>query len=207
MKNFIIFCFFFLLSTTQISSLAGEPLPPEPAIDVIETLNTTLLECMKQGEKLGYSGRYALLEPVMTQAFAFDYMVSKSCGSHWKTLDSNQQAQLLDKYIIWSVGTYAERFKKHSGQRFEIVSSETIRGKYIKVISNIVKSGKKTRKFSYMLMDDKGNWRIVDIQVEGVSQLSLTRSQFRSVLKDQGFEGLLAVLNAKINKLNQEKTD
>jgi phospholipid transport system substrate-binding protein len=134
-------------------------------------------------------------------------MVSKSCGSYWKTLDSNQQTQLLDKYITWSVGTYAERFKEHTGQRFEIVSSESVRGKYIRVVSDLVKAGKKTRKFSYMLTNGKDSWRIVDIQVEGVSQLSLTRAQFKSVLKDQGFEGLLEVLNAKISKLNQERTD
>ena len=203
MKKSIVFILFFLLSTTGTTPLAGEPLPPDPAIAVIETLNSTLLECMKRGEELGYSGRYALLDPVMTQAFSFAYMARKSCGSYWKGLDSSQQTQLLDKYITWSVGTYAERFKKHSGQRFEIVSSEPIRGKYIKVISHIVKPDKKIRKFSYILMEDKGSWRIVDIQVEGVSQLSLTRSQFKSVLKDQGFEGLLEVLNEKISTLNQ----
>jgi phospholipid transport system substrate-binding protein len=207
MKKSIAFILFFLLSTTGTTSLAGEPLPPEPAIAVIESLNSTLLECMKRGEELGYSGRYALLEPVMTQAFSFAYMVSKSCGSYWKGMDSSQQAQLLDKYITWSVGTYAERFKKHTGQRFEIVASESVRGKYIRVVSHLVKPDKKTRIFNYMLMKDRGSWRIVDIQVEGVSQLSLTRSQFKSVLKDQGVEGLLEILNKKISTLNQERTD
>jgi ABC-type transporter MlaC component len=46
---------------------------------------------------------------------------------------------------------------------------------------------------------------IVDVQVEGVSQLSLTRSQFKTVLKDKGVGGLLAVLDEKINALELEK--
>jgi len=207
MKKIVAIVLFFLLSQTGVSPLAGERLSPEPAINVIETLNATLLECMKRGEELGYSGRYALLEPIMTKSYSFAYMVRKSCGSFWKGLDSSQQTQLLDKHITWSVGTYAERFKEHAGQRFEIVSSEPIRGKYIRVISHIVKPDKKMRELSYILMENEKSWRIVDIQVEGVSQLSLTRSQFKSVLKDQGFEGLLEVLNEKISKLNQERTD
>jgi phospholipid transport system substrate-binding protein len=200
MKKFIVLALFFLLSSP---AFAGDLQAPEPAVEVIKTLNTTLLECMMRGEELGYAGRYALLEPVLTQAFSFTYMVSKSCGSTWKELDSGQQEQVLDKYITWSVGTYAERFRRHKGQRFEIISSEPFRGKYRRVISHIEKPDKETRIFNYILIKNKDNWQIVDIQVAGVSQLSLTRSQFRSVLKDQGLDGLLKVLNEKISNLNQ----
>lgn len=204
MNKCIVFALFSLLSTTLVTPLSGETLSPEPAIGVIETLNATLLDSMKRGDKLGYSGRYALLDPVMNQSFSFPFMVRKSCGSYWKTLDSNQQTQLLKKYITWSVGTYAERFKEYKGQQFVVVGSERIREKYIRVTSHIIKNDKKTRVFKYLLLKDKENWRIVDIQVEGVSQLSLTRSQFKSVLKDRGIDGLLENLNEKIRILNQD---
>ena len=204
MNKCFAFALFSLLSITLVTPLSGETLSPEPAIGVIETLNATLLDSMKRGDKLGYSGRYALLDPVMNQSFSFPFMVRKSCGSYWKTLDSNQQTELLNKYITWSVGTYAERFKEYKGQQFVVIASERIREKYIRVTSHIEKNDKKTRVFKYLLLKDKENWRIVDIQVEGVSQLSLTRSQFKSVLKDRGIDGLLENLNEKIRILNQD---
>ncbi len=203
MQKPVIFVLFLLLSTILTTPLSGKPLPVDSAVSVIETLNTTLLDCMKRGDKLGYSGRYALLEPVMTQSFSFPYMVRKSSGSYWGELTDNQQKELLEKYIIWSVGRYAERFKEYKEQQFVIVSNESIREKYMMVISHIVKKSKETREFKYILMKNDGVWRIVDIQVEGVSQLSLTRAQFKSVLKDQGIDGLLKILDEKISKLDK----
>ena len=51
----------------------------------------------------------------------------------------------------------------------------------------------------------KGSWLLVSIQVEGVCQLSFTRAQFKSVLKDRGIEGLLKVLDEKTAMLKQEQ--
>ncbi len=203
MKKFFVPALFFLLSSTVVVfHLSAEPLPSGPAVDAIEKLNTTLLDCMKRGEELGYSGRYGLLEPVMRKHFFFLYMVRKSSGTYWKNMDIKQQQQLLEKYITWSVGTYAQRFKTYKGQQFVVVSSGAVRGKYMMVISHIIKTDQETREFKYVLIESDGDWLIVDIQIQGISQLSLTRAQFKSVLKSQGIDGLLKILDEKINKLN-----
>ncbi|MEA3466949.1 MAG: ABC transporter substrate-binding protein [Thermodesulfobacteriota bacterium] len=202
MKKFSVMAMFFLLFSISASHLSAEPLPSGPAVDAIEALNATLLDCMKRGDELGYSGRYGLLEPVMKKYFFFSYMVRKSSGSYWKELGINQQQQLLEKYITWSVGTYAQRFKKYKGQQFMVVSSGSVRGKYMMVISHLIKTDKEVREFKYILLESNGAWLIVDIQIEGISQLSLTRAQFKSVLKAQGIDGLLKVLDEKISKLD-----
>ncbi len=86
---------------------------------------------------------------------------------------------------------YALRFDRYEGQKFEVVFSEAFRQKYIRVVSDIVKKGRKSRKLEYLLMETNGAWLIVDVQVEGVSQLSLTGSQFKTVLRNKGLTGLL----------------
>ncbi len=195
----VLFCLFF---TIFVSHLSAEQLPSGPAVDAIETLNDTLLECMKRGDELGYSGRYDLLEPVMKKYFFFSYMVRKSSGIYWKDSDITQQQQLLEKYITWSVGSYAQRFKRYKGQQFVVVSSESVRGKYMMVISHLIKTDQEVREFKYVLLESDGTWLIVDIQIEGISQLALTRAQFKSVLKANGIEGLLKVLDEKISKFD-----
>jgi phospholipid transport system substrate-binding protein len=204
MKKFFAIIFFLLILTAHSTSFPGVQRPSGPAVDVIEKLNATLLDCMKKGHELGYSGRYALLEPAMNRSFFFPYMLRKSCGSYWKELDIENRKQLLEKYIAWSVATYTARFKEYKGQQFVVISSELVRKKYMRVISHIVKNDNKIRKFKYLLIENKGIWRIVDIQVEGVSQLSRTRSQFKSVLKDKGIEELLKILDDKRSGLELE---
>lgn len=203
MKRPVVFIVFFLLAMMPVALLCGEQSPSGPAVEVIATLNASLLDSMKRGSELGYSGRYALLEPVMKQSFSYPYMVRKSCGTYWKGLTENQQKQLLEKYIIWSVGRYAEGFKEYKHQQFVVVSSEPFREKYMMVISHIVKEDQDVREFKYIFLENDGVWLIVDIQVEGVSQLSLTRAQFKSVLNDQGIDGLLKILDEKISKLDK----
>jgi len=174
---------------------------------VIERLNDTLITCMKQGEKLGFQGRYNLLLPVMKEAFWYSLIVRKTTGSYWKKMTPEERKTLLDKYIAWSVSSYAERFARYKGQRFVISSSAPFRVKYWRVLVDIFKEGKKKRSLGYLLAFDseKENWRIVDIRVKGISQLSLTRAQFKAVLKLSGVDGLLSLLDEKIASLQPEK--
>ena len=203
MKKIVaVFSTFLFLFTFPVIALSDENSSSGTAVEVVEILNATFLECMKRGDELGYSGRYDLLEPVMKRYFAFSYMVRKSSGSYWNKFDSNEQQQLLEKYITWSVGRYAQRFKKYKGQQFQILSSKLVKNKYMVVISQIVKEKKDPRVFKYILLENDGVWQIVDIQVSGISQLSLLRSQFKSLLKKKGVVELLFILDEKISQLN-----
>ncbi len=198
-RLFFLVCFLSLLAATPCT--AARTPDPGDAVRVIETLNAALLTCMKKGEELGFKGRYDLLEPVMRDSFFYEFMVRKSTGSAWKKLTPAQQKELLGKYITWSVGTYAGRFGRYRGQQFTIVDSRPFRERYMKVTSRITRPEKKPRDLTYLLVPHQGRWQIIDIRVEGVSQLSQTRSQFRSVLKKEGIEGLLRILDDKIRKL------
>jgi len=205
MKKNIVFIVLFLGIIIQALPLYGDNLPAEDgAVAVIETLNRVLIESMKQGEELGFPGRFILLEPVMKQTFFFSYMVRKSTGSYWKELDSEQQKKLVETYITWSVGKYAQRFNEYKGQQFLIVSGDPFKKKYKKVVVHIIKQDGKKRELNYILAKSEDSWLIVDIQVKGVSQLSLTRAQFRSVLKDKGYDGLLELLHEKIITLEHD---
>ncbi len=170
---------------------------------VIEHLNDTLISCMKQGEELGFQGRYNLLLPVMKEAFWYSLMVRKATGSYWRKMTPEERKTLLDKYIAWSVSSYAERFTRYKGQQFVISSCTPFREKYRRVVVDILKNGKKKRSLEYLLAfdHDRNSWRIVDIRVKGISQLSLTRAQFKAVLKLTGVDGLLALLDEKIEAL------
>ncbi len=118
-------------------------------------------------------------------------------------MTTSQQKELLAKYITWSISTYANRFASYKGQRFVVAATRPIHKKYMQVIVHIIKPDKRKRVLEYLLARDqeKKLWRIVDVRVKGVSQLALTRAQFKSILQKQGVEGLLALLDEKIQKV------
>ena len=204
MKKSVIFVVCGLLVTLLTPFATSAKESSESPVQVIEKLDATLVECMKKGPELGYSGRYKLLEPVMKKYFYYSLMVRKSTGSWWKSMNGVQQRELLDKYITWSIGSYAERFSTYKGQKFIVAASRPVHKKYMQVVVHIIKADKRKRVLEYLLVLDKEKelWRIVDIRVKGVSQLALTRAQFKSILKAQGTDGLLKLLDEKIKKVS-----
>jgi phospholipid transport system substrate-binding protein len=184
--------------------LQGNAASAGPA-EVIKTFNAALLESMKRADELGYSGRFKLLDPVIRNSFALSYMASQSLGRYWKTIKETQQSALVKTYTEWSIATYARRFDGYSGERFEVVSESPSDQGTVTVISRIIQPNKEGAVFHYKLRKIDGNWRIVDIQISGVSQLALTRSQFTSVIKEKGFDGLIALLKSKTESLAQGK--
>jgi phospholipid transport system substrate-binding protein len=182
--------------------LQGKAASSGPA-EVIKTFNAALLEAMQRADELGYSGRFKLLDPVIRNSFALSYMASQSLGRYWKTIKETEQSMLVRTYTEWSIATYARRFDGYSGERFEVVSESASAQGTVTVISKIIQPNKEGAVFHYKLRKIEGNWRIVDIQITGVSQLALTRSQFTSVIKEKGFDGLIASLKSKIAGLAQ----
>jgi phospholipid transport system substrate-binding protein len=188
-----------------LSASSGKAGQQDPA-EVIKKFNDVLLECMKEGGELGYSGRYKLLEPVFRESFAVRFMVNVSAGKYWKKFSEKERDMLLRTYTEWSVATYAGRFKDYSGQRFEIVPGSKPVGDNVVVESKLIDSDGEETDFYYRMRKMEGIWRIVDIQIMGVSQLAVTRSQFVSVIGKKGFGGLISMLKGKTANYAKEKS-
>jgi phospholipid transport system substrate-binding protein len=197
----ILVCLFTMLS---VSSGRAEQSGPS---DVINKFSSTLIDSMKRARELGYAGRYQLLEPIIKDSFALSYMAAISAGKYWKTLGEKDKHLLLDTYTAWTIATYAGRFDDYSGEEFKLISESAPDHDTVTVISRLLESDNEERDFYYKLRKIDGKWRIADIQISGVSQLALTRSQFISVMDSKGFSVLIATLKDKIKNFSEAKTD
>jgi phospholipid transport system substrate-binding protein len=196
MIGMIIFLCAFLMPQSGGASQTG-------AAGVIKTFNATLLEAMKKARELGYSGRYKILEPVIKDSFALSFMANQSVGRYGKTLSEEQRNLLTKMYTDWTIATYAGRFDGYSGERFEVVSESAPAHGTVTVISKLIKPDREEIEFYYILRKNEGKWRIADIQISGVSQLALTRSQFLGILKNKGFDGLISMLKEKTKRFSK----
>lgn len=190
------------LVLTLLSSLTAA-VEKSTATDVIKKFNAALLESMKNADQLGYSGRYKLLGPVIRDSFALPFMADQSLGRYGRRLKEGDRRLLLKTYTEWTIATYAARFDGYSGERFETVSESKPERGTVTVLSKIIEPEKDSIDFYYKLRKMDNRWLIVDIQMAGVSQLALTRSQFVSVIKDKGFDNLIAMLKKKIDSFSK----
>ena len=164
----------------------------------VERLNATLLEVMKGGKQLRYDGRYKKLEPVVKETFEFEAVSLIALGTHWRKLDQAQKLAFMNKLTDLSVATYAAQFKEFGGEAFQFESSQDIKNGRLLLRYNLVAPNEKPIKFEYFVGQFNGQWHIINIVVDGISDLALKKAQYTSVMDREGFEALLNKLSQKI---------
>ena len=93
--------------------------------------------------------------------------------------------------------TYASRFKEDNGQVFSITATETIATNRVRVKS-ILETSTETVTLDYQLQQEDGTWRIYDIVANGVSDLSLKRSNYSAMFKKGGLESVRQEISSNI---------
>ena len=171
------------------------------AADAIRKFYDVLLQTMKTGPALGPAGRYRALQPAVAETFDLPYMTTLAVGPKWSGLSASERARVISAFQNYTVANYANQFDTYNGQQFR-VSGEERRDTDTIVDTDIVKGDGTSVAVKYRLHSADGNWRIIDVYLDGsISQLAIRRSEFSSVLNEQGVDGLIATLNQKADAM------
>ena len=163
----------------------------------------TLLTTMKEGRTLGHSGRYGRLAPVVDRVFDVPSMTRLAIGPSWETLSPAQQQQLTEAFRHYIAATYADRFDSYSGEQLQVTGEQSYNADVI-VQTKIVKSNGEATTLNYLMRQSQGSWQISDVFLDGtISQLAIQRSEFHSILRREGVDGLVMALNRKVDLLGQ----
>lgn len=178
-----------------------EPLAEPAAAATVERLHDALLEAMREGETLGYAGRFERLQPVVEATYDLPSLARVALGRHWSSLDAGQQAAFVDAFGRFSVANYAARFASYGGERFETRAVERLQGEQVAVRTVLIKGDGGSVSLDYVLHPRDGQWGIVNVVADGVSELAMRRAEYGSLMKQSGFEGLLSVVEERIARL------
>ena len=168
---------------------------------LIEGLHAALLESMHDAERLGYTGRYEALAPVLRQTFDFPFMTRLSLGRAWNTFAAAEQERLVDLFAQMSIANFAARFDGFSGERFEVRDESAGPRDTVVVESAILRPADDPVELNYVLRAGEGGWQIIDVLLDGkYSELARQRAEFAAVLASGGLPELVATLERKIEE-------
>ena len=191
-----------LLLALGIFAKSGATLTAGPQ-DNVRSFYATLLATMKDGQTLGQSGRYTRLAPVVDRVFDVPAMTRLAIGPTWAALSPAWQQQLVDAFRHYVAATYADRFDSYSGQQLQVTGERPYNADVI-VQTKIVKSDGDTTTLDYLMRQNQGSWQISDVFLDGtISQLAIQRSEFHSILRREGVDGLVMALNRKVDLLGK----
>jgi len=196
---------FLVLSLLGFSTARGED--KNKAEAVVADLNTTLINVMTNAVRLGYKGRYEVLNPVIRKDFDLPFIARVAVGRYWRGFSAKERSELVERFSALSVSTYASRFNKFSGEKLTLESSKAGRRGRVLVRTRLVKSNGDFITMDYVLHRRNGRWYIINVIAKGVSDLSLKRAQYTSVIKSEGVKALIAKFNEKIDNHAKEESE
>jgi len=167
----------------------------------VRGLYDALLGAMHNGQSLGPRGRYAQIEPVVKRVFDIPFMTRLAVGSQWSDISEAQRRQASEAFGRYLAAVYAERFDSYAGERLEVTGEKESAGGPM-IMSRIVKSDGEPVNLNYLMREEGGIWKIVDVYLDGtISEVATRRSEFAGILRAQGIIGLIQTLNAKADSL------
>jgi phospholipid transport system substrate-binding protein len=191
-------CLALLLAAGSVTGGAAAASDPQ---STVRSFYGTLLGTMQDGRALGQSGRYARLAPAVDRTFDLPAMARLATGPSWTTLTPAQQQQLIEAFGHYVSATYADRFDNYSGEQLQVTGEQPYGSDAI-VQTRIVKSNGEATSLNYLVRQNRGSWQISDVYLDGtISQLAVQRSEFNSVLRREGVDGLVMALNRKADLL------
>src|SRR5215469_10030411 len=193
-------CFAFLGWLVFFSPLPA-PAAAGPPTGVVQNFYNVLLDIMQRSAALGPKGRYQKLEPIVHSTFDVPFMARLSVGLSWSRLAPEQKRRAVQAYGRYIAAVYASRFDAYAGEQFKVLGEQQIKhGTLIK--TQIVKSNGEPVAINYVVHDNDIAWQIRDIYLSGsISELATRRSDFATILRTSGIDGLIDSLNKKADQL------
>ena len=169
---------------------------------VVQKFQQNLLAVMKDAKQLSVRQRYQRLEPSVVQAFHLPLMTRISTGAFWKTATKEQRKQLIQAFRRMSISTLATLFKSYSGERFKSLGEQPGPRQLRLVKTEMTRPKKDAVPITYITKKFRNQWYLIDVIVaNGISELKVRRSEYRGVLKSEGIQGLIKILNKKADEL------
>jgi phospholipid transport system substrate-binding protein len=172
--------------------------------DTVNTLHDALLQNMKQSDQTPCAKRIETMRKVVSTTFDMPFLAQFVVRKEWKQLSDAQQRDFTDALTLMTASNYGIEFHGYSGEKFEAGKVEDL-GKDKKVVrTKLVISPSEHVTFDYMLRQTNGSWRIINVIANGVSDIAIRSAQYDRVIKDKGFDALVAQLKAQNEKMAKD---
>lgn len=182
--------------TSQVS-----PAEARAAVQPVRAFYDALLYTMKHAKQLGIRGRFAHLEPAVSNAFDFEVMTQFTVGQHWGKMTPAERGALIDAFRRLTTADYARNFDAYGGESFSVSPTVEKRDGDDIVSSQMEVPDKAPVRFIYRMHKTPRGWRIVDIYLNGyISEVATRRADFASTLQSGGVAALTQKLDEMANR-------
>ena len=150
-----------------------------------------------QKKDLEQQTKHDQIEEIVTPMFDFQLMAKLSLGKKdWPGLTQENRERFSELFIQRLRKSYLNKLTAYTDEKIIYKSPIEVKKK-IHVPTDLVSKGKNISML-YKFHKSKNNWKIYDIEIQGVSIIRSYRSQCNEILQDGTFDDLLQKLRAPL---------
>jgi phospholipid transport system substrate-binding protein len=158
-----------------------------------------ILRTAQSGAGPGLRERRAEILQIVDEYFDFGEMAKRALGRPWKDQSPQKQQEFVDLFKQLIFNNYVGRVETYTGTNERVVYDEQkIEGEYALVKTRVLDYKNTNIQLDYRLRLIRGDWKVYDVIVEGVSLVENYRGQFNSILAGKPFDALLSQLREKV---------
>ena len=163
---------------------------------VIEQTVTEVLAVLNNGD-LTTEARLERLEKVAFARFDFDIVARLVLSRGWRRFSPAQREEFIHEFTNYLANSYGKRIDVYDQEQVEVTGARDEPRGDVTVHTRVVGGEYNGALIDYRMRKRDGEWRIIDVILEGISLVSNYRDQFREVLSRSGPDGLLEKLREK----------
>ena len=141
--------------------------------------------------------REAQFRDLLSAGFDMPFIARFVLGKHWRKATPQQRADYQALFREFILKSYSRRLGGYSGEAFTIAGAKAAGKKDVMVKTRIEQPGGRPITADWRVRPHDGQYKIIDIMVEGISMAVTQRSEFNAVVRQQGMQGLLQALRAR----------
>ena len=163
---------------------------------IIQTTADEVLAVLRDSES-GSASRRVKLEEIAAERFDFATMARLVLAKDWKRLEDVQKDEFVREFKRYLANDYGSRIDRYQQEEVAVLGeSPRPRGDVV-VKTKIVGGENNGALVDYRMRNREGEWRIIDVVIEGISLVANFRDQFREVIGKDGPDRLLEKLREK----------
>ncbi|WP_028766456.1 MlaC/ttg2D family ABC transporter substrate-binding protein [Shewanella fidelis] len=132
----------------------------------------------------------------------YKYASYKVLGQYLRDTSKDQRNRFVEAFKGYLISTYAQAFTEYTDQKVEYGKAQDFSGeKFANVYVQVVEQGRPPIKLQFKARRLKdGSWKAFDLVAEGVSLLSSKQSEITNLVRQQGIESVIDMLNERTEK-------
>ena len=130
----------------------------------------------------------------LNEIMDFQLAAYLSLGKHWKKISKTQKKEFVETFQQYINNYIVEKIDLYTNQKIDIGDSKIVKKGRAELEIGIFSGGETLQVNFKLRKNKKKEWRVYDVDIEGVSLITTFRSQFSGVLKNSSFEELLEKL-------------